>query len=393
MSRDLLCFTHLRWDFVYQRPNHLMARAAAKRRVYYVEEPIDGPVPTLNVRRQAGLTIVVPVIPHALKGDTDATLRRLISQFVADERIVHPILWYYTPMPVAWTRHLPHSAVVYDVMDELSAFKFAPPQIRELEQSLVREADIVLTGGRQLYEARRGTHDNLHLFPSSVDINHFARARQALPDPDDQARIARPRIGYFGVIDERVDLELIRGLAERRPEWQIVMVGPVVKIDPADLPAAPNVHHLGLKGYADLPAYLSGWDVAIMPFAINDATRFISPTKTPEYLAGGRPVASTPITDVVTPYGANGLVEIGAGVDGFEAAVERALATDEDDLRRRADSYLASMSWDTTWSRIDSLITDAVTARSRARARAIPRQAASLGRGRRDPVGPRAYVK
>ena len=334
MNRDLLCFSHLRWDFVYQRPNHLMARAARERRVYYVEEPIEGPVATLDLHRREGLTVVVPRIPQHLNGETESTLRRLISRLVADERIVDPVLWYYTPMSVAWTRHLAHSAVVYDVMDELSAFKFAPAQLRELEASLLGEADVVLTGGRQLYESRRGRHQSVHLFPSSVDVAHFAKARQQQADPDDQASIARPRLGYFGVIDERIDLDLLRALGERRPDWQIVLVGPVVKIDPSDLPTGPNVHHLGMKSYDDLPAYLSGWDAAIMPFAINDATRFISPTKTPEYLAGGRPVASTPITDVVNPYGATGLVEIGDGVDEFEKAVERALATDLRDLRQ-----------------------------------------------------------
>jgi hypothetical protein len=192
------------------------------------------------------------------------------------------------------------------------------------------------------------------------------------------------------VIDERIDLELIRALAERRPEWQIVLVGPIAKIDPADIPNAANVHHLGMKSYTDLPAYLSGWDVAIMPFAINDATKFISPTKTPEYLAGGRPVASTPITDVVHPYGSNGLVEIGDGIDEFEKAVARALATDTASLQRRADGFLSSMSWDTTWSRIDALIRNAV-ARN---AQPTVREGVKFGGSRQvQPAGSPAYNK
>jgi UDP-galactopyranose mutase len=340
VPREILCFSHLRWDFVYQRPNHLMARAARSRRVFYVEEPLEGPEARLEITRRDGVHVVIPRLPSGLNGDRDATLRRLLSEFVARERIARPVLWYYTPMAGAWTDHLPASAVVYDVMDELSNFRFAPADIRDQDQRLLRRADVVLTGGRQLYESRRGRHPNVHLFPSSVDVAHFGKARDGLAEPADQAGIPHPRIGYFGVIDERIDLDLVRDMAARHLDWQIVLVGPTAKIDPADIPAAPNVHHLGLKSYQELPAYLGGWDVAMMPFALNDATRFISPTKTPEYLAGGRPVASTPITDVVEPYGRNGLVEIGEGSDGFISAVERALATEATVLRRAADGFL-----------------------------------------------------
>ena len=358
-----------------------MARAAKTRRVFYIEEPIEGPEPALEVRQRDGLNVVVPRLPSRLNGDTNAVLRRLVSEFVARERISRPVLWYYTPMAVAWSDHLAHSAVVYDVMDELSNFRFAPADLKDLEHRLMRRADVVLTGGRQLFESRRGSHRNIHLFASSVDVAHFETARHGLAEPADQASIGRPRIGYFGVIDERIDLDLVRELAARHPDWQIVLVGPTAKIDPSDIPSAYNVHHLGPKSYQELPAYLGGWDVAIMPFALNDATRFISPTKTPEYLAGGRPVASTPITDVVEPYGNRGLVEIGEGSEGFTAAVERALNTDVSALRQRADRFLASMSWDTTWSRIASLIDEAASP--------MPTIAVA-GRAARDPVQPAA---
>jgi UDP-galactopyranose mutase len=222
----------------------------------------------------------------------------------------------------------------------------------------MRRAEIVFAGGRTLYEAKRRHHRNVHLFPSSVDGDHFRRARETLPDPTDQAPIAHPRIGYFGVIDERIDLDLIRDLAEGRPDWQYVMVGPLAKIAEADLPRAANLHWLGAKSYTELPAYLSGWDVAIMPFALNDATRHISPTKTPEYLSGGRPVVSTPINDVVHPYGDEQLVHIAADPESFVAAISVALDCDRAELMSRADKLLSTQSWNATWAAMQKLVNE-----------------------------------
>jgi UDP-galactopyranose mutase len=249
-------------------------------------------------------------------------------------------------------------------MDHLAGFKGAPAGLLALEADLLGRADLVLTGGAQLYEAKRTSHSNVHCFPSSVDVAHFGAARRRLPDPADQAAIARPRFGYCGVIDERMDLGIVAAAAATHPDWHFVMVGPVVKIDPATLPRAANIHYLGMKTYDDLPAYLAGWDVAIMPFAHNEATRYISPTKTPEYLAAGRPVASTSIHDVVDPYGRTGLVEIGDGPTGFADACERALATDLPSLTERVDRFLAGMSWDRTWRAIDALIEQAIDRRT-----------------------------
>jgi UDP-galactopyranose mutase len=279
----LICFSHLRWDFVFQRPQHLMTRFARSHRVVFWEEPIaaeDG-VAELEVRRddRSGVTVVVPKLPHGLSpSETDATLRQLLDAFLESRSISEPVVWYYTPMMLGFSRHLEACAVVYDCMDELSGFKGAPPELIDLERELMRTADVVFTGGYSLYEAKRSRHPNIHPFPSSVDRTHFAKARLTQEEPQDQAAIARPRLGFYGVVDERMDLELLDAVAAARPDWNLIVVGPVVKIDEADLPRRPNLHYLGGKGYADLPRYLSGWDVALMPFAINESTRFISPT-------------------------------------------------------------------------------------------------------------------
>jgi UDP-galactopyranose mutase len=264
------------------------------------------------------------------------------------------------------------SAVVYDCMDELSLFKGAPPVLLEREDELLRGADLVFTGGHSLWEAKRHRHPRVHAFPSSVDVQHFAAARTERADPADQAHLPGPRIGFFGVVDERMDLSLVEGIARARPNWQLVVIGPVVKIDEGALPRLPNIHWLGGKRYEELPAYLGGWDVAIMPFARNDATRFISPTKTPEYLAAGRPVVSTSIRDVVRPYGEQGLVRIADDVPGFVTAVEASLAAERGDWLTRVDAVLARTSWDTTFGAMRRLVEEASRARTTVATHDVP---------------------
>ena len=358
---DLICFSHLRWNFVFQRPQHLLTRCALERRVFYFEEPmyVDDPDARLELQRSGAVTVAVPHLPQGC--DQTKVLRRLVDELLVTQRIKQYVLWYYTPMALPFTRHLTPKTIVYDCMDELSAFANAPAELRDQEAELLRRAHLVFTGGQSLYEAKRHAHPFVHAFPSSVDVEHFAQARRITRDPEDQAAIPRPRLGFFGVIDERMDLELLRGVAEARPAWQLVMLGPVVKIDPTSLPTAANIHYLGSKTYQELPPYIAGWDVALLPFARNEATRFISPTKTPEYLAAGKPVVSTSIRDVVRPYGQQGLVRIADTVDAFVAACEAAIAEDATRRLRSADVFLRQTSWDGTWTRMRHFVDSALT--------------------------------
>jgi UDP-galactopyranose mutase len=363
---DLLCLSHLRWDFVYQRPQHLLSRCAETRRVFFFEEPVhDGGPLRLEVKERGRVRVVVPHLPEGLTSDVarEAAMRSMIERMLADNGVSDYVLWYYTPMALQFTRHLRPRATVYDCMDELSAFKGASPLLRGLESELMSRADLVFTGGQSLYEAKRGRHPRVYAFPSSIDAEHFGRARAMSEEPDDQAGIPHPRLGFFGVIDERLDIELLDEVSRMRPEWQLVMIGPVVKIDPAALPRRANIHYLGMKSYEELPAYLSGWDVALLPFARNESTRFISPTKTPEYLAAGRPVVSTSIRDVVRPYGQEGLVHIADTADEFVEACEAALGEDAAARRERVDAFLAQTSWDGTWAGMNALIDGAVAER------------------------------
>ena len=372
-AATLLCFSHLRWNFVFQRPQHLMSRFAREMNVIYWEEPVDigsRETPYLQVREAQDAPKVRLVVPHVPQGMPDdareATLKRLLDAHVASVRGTL-IAWYYTPMMLPFSRHLDASAVVFDVMDELSKFKFAPAKLLDLEQELIERADVVFTGGSSLYEAKKHRHDNIHCFPSSVDRAHFCKARARSFEPADQEDLPRPRLGFYGVIDERFDTELLDAAAKMRPNWSFVMVGPVVKIAPEDLPKRPNIHYLGSKTYEQLPSYLSGWDVALMPFAMNESTEFISPTKTPEYLAGGKPVVSTPVKDVVRHYGHLEGVEIAATPDEFVAACEQALELSrnpESGWLAEADLMLSGSSWNTTQARMSGLIGDVLGIRS-----------------------------
>jgi UDP-galactopyranose mutase len=366
-TTTLLCFSHLRWNFVFQRPQHLMSRFAREMNVIFWEEPVEvGAHETayLEIRDSqdgSNVRVVVPHLPKDMPEDArEAALKRLLDAHLSP--IPGTLIsWYYTPMMLPFSRHLDVDLTVFDAMDELSKFKFAPVKLLELEQELIDRADIVFTGGSSLFEAKKDRHENVHCFPSSVDRAHFCKARAHQFDPADQEDLPRPRLGFYGVIDERFDTELLDQVAQMRPKWSFVMLGPVVKISDGDLPKRPNIHYLGGKRYDQLPAYLSGWDVALMPFAMNESTQFISPTKTPEYLAGGRPVVTTPIKDVVRHYGQLEGVKIASTAEEFVAACEEALELSHDrqgGWLAEADLALSATSWDTTQARMSGLIAE-----------------------------------
>ena len=360
ITMQLVCFSHLSWKFVYQRPQHLLSRFTKKYAVYYIEEFVysdetDGYCKSIT---DGNVTVVVPHLNNSTHGQNESKRLEIILKNLFKENSIHSyVFWYYTPMALAYTDDFNPKAIVYDCMDELSAFKFAPPALKVFEQELFGKANVVFTGGNNLYKAKKSQHQNIFSFPSSIDKAHFKSARYHEKDAADQSAIPHPRLGFYGVIDERFDIELIRQAADAQPDWHFVLVGPVIKIDPATLPQNENIHYLGPKTYEELPLYLSGWDIALIPFAINESTRYISPTKTPEYLAGGKPVISTAITDVINPYHELGLVHI---VENAEELVQTATSelslTDKSEWLANVDEYLSAISWDATWGRMDELM-------------------------------------
>lgn len=369
---DLICISHLRWDFVWQRPQHLLSRLAGQYRLLFVEEPVttvDEAEPRLEVfpgQKAANVTVVRLVQPaeaHGWIGHgdplTQQTYAQLLTRYLQREGYTDPVLWLYTPMASEFIEVIQPRLLIYDVMDELSAFKGAPVAIKDRGDALLRQADIVFTGGLSLYQSRLPYNSHTYLFPSGVEIQHFAQAdkRNLFDQPDDLREIPAPILGYFGVIDERMDLPLLAHMAQAHPEWSLVMLGPIIKIDPAELPQAPNLHYLGMKDYNELPAYLAYFDVALVPFAMNDATRYLSPTKTLEYMAAHKPVVSAPLHDVVALYG--DYVRVGETPEEVVAMVEAALAETEDEraMRRAKEAKLLSQhTWDSIAHQMSQII-------------------------------------
>jgi glycosyltransferase involved in cell wall biosynthesis len=357
---DLVCFSHLRWNFVFQRPQHLLTRFSKSMRVFFIEEPVFDETTDFCSVTQSDQNIWT-VVPHLQKGLSEEEVisrrKNFLTELFTKWSISRYVFWYYTPMALPISNIFNPELTVYDCMDELSAFKFAPAGLKENEDELYKKADLVFTGGHSLYEAKKNRHNQIYSFPSSIDKEHFQKARTIAEAPGDQALITHPRIGYYGVIDERMDLDLIRSVASKKPDWQIVLIGPIVKIDPAILPRLKNIHYLGNKSYQELPAYLAGWDIAMIPFSLNESTRFISPTKTPEYLSAGKPVVSSAIQDVVKPYGENKMVHIADTPEDFILAVEKQLQIK--DLKpwlTKVDAFLHNNSWDNTWGKMMQLM-------------------------------------
>ncbi|RZI83265.1 MAG: glycosyltransferase family 1 protein [Rubrivivax sp.] len=360
-TTTLIVFSHLRWNFVYQRPQQLLSRLASERPVVFIEEPMgEAEQPWLEQSAPCpGVQVLRPHVIGPARGfhpDHLEVVQELLGQYLRDHAIEHCLLWLYTPLALPFASQLRPRGIVYDCMDELSAFRHSPPALIQREKELFQVADVVFTGGPSLYEAKRKRHAEVHCFPSSVDSAHFGQVATCQDHPD-QAGIAHPRLGYYGVIDERLDMDLIANLADAHADWQVVMVGPVVKIDQATLPLRPNIHWMGQRSYDELPQFLAGWDVCLMPFALNEATRFISPTKTLEYLAAGKPAVSTPIRDVAEGYA--DVVSIAATPTEFVRACERILgrsATAQRAFERAAAKTIAATSWDRTVSAMAALL-------------------------------------
>jgi UDP-galactopyranose mutase len=356
----IVVFSHLRWDFVFQRPQHLMSRLAQQYPVIFVEEPVyDDGTPFMERSSPApNVTVCRAHTPIHASGFHDEQLRLLqpmVAQLAPPGEDV--IAWFYTPMALPLLQAVQPSLVVYDCMDELASFKNPPKQLLQRESALLTIADLVFAGGPSLYEAKRNRHPNAHCFSSSVDVRHFQQALDRTRVHPQQAEIPHPRLGFYGVLDERFDPELVGEVADAHPEWQIVLAGPVVKIDPARLPQRDNIHYLGQQSYDVLPDLLAGWDVCLMPFAINEATKFISPTKVLEYMAAQLPIVSTPIADVVNPYGH--VVAIADGAREFIAACEAALAQTPEQhhhMLEAMQAIVAATSWDNTARRMAEIM-------------------------------------
>jgi glycosyltransferase involved in cell wall biosynthesis len=290
---DMVVLCHLRWEFVYQRPQHIISRLANDYKILFIEEPIVGSNSTLK-KINDQLHVLQPQVEKI------EDIPEVLPQFIKNKNI--PIGWFYSASFSPLLSYFDFNQIVYDCMDELSLFKGAPLHLIEQEKYLIGHVDILFTGGKSLYESKKQLHSNVYCFPSSVDYHHFSKAKNGIVVPNDIKNISSPIVGYFGVIDERIDLQLLHQTAQKASNVSFVMIGPLAKIEASELPQEPNIHYLGMKTYQELPNYLKHFNIAMMPFALNEATKYISPTKTLEYMAANKPIISTKITDVVRDY-------------------------------------------------------------------------------------------
>nr|WP_315150414.1 glycosyltransferase [uncultured Flavobacterium sp.] len=347
---DMIVFCHLRWQFVYQRPQHIISRMAKTMKTLFIEEPLYD-----SENKNPGNLIVIDNMHHVLQPNVKdiESIAGIFSAYVKNKNI--SVGWFYSAVFSPLLEQINFETVVYDCMDELSLLKDAPAQLINQEKYLMAHADIFFTGGKSLYETKKHLHNNVHCFPSSVDESHFAKALNGIAIPDDIASIPSPIVGYHGVIDERIDLELLHETALKLPNMSFVMIGPLVKIKEADLPKESNIHYLGMKSYDELPNYLKAFDVAMMPFALNDATKYISPTKTLEYMAAGKPIISTKITDVVRDYSI--CVSLIETADEFCEAITHLFdKTDRMSLEMEYCKILEKTSWNATADKMKLII-------------------------------------
>jgi glycosyltransferase involved in cell wall biosynthesis len=364
VDRDgvIVAHSHLRWDFVWQRPQQILSRFAETTGVIFVEEArySDEPrvAPRLDVSRPVpSVSRVVPVLPSSFRDHYDDAARFVRSRLAIMVRSASSVVqWFYTPMAAPiMLGALDEAVVVYDCMDELAAFRFAPPDLEDRERILLSAADVVFTGGARLFESKSRWHGNVHFFGCGVDASHFARPRQHLSSlPADVAALPRPVFGYVGVIDERLDYALLGEMARAHPRASIVMIGPRVKIDAAELPTEPNIHWLGQRAYDVLPSYLGAFDVCLMPFALNEATRYINPTKTLEYMAAGKPIVSTAVADVVNQFAS--IVHIAHTRGEFNELCEAAVRTDQSHRVATGIARAQRASWDTIVANMQQVI-------------------------------------
>ena len=366
---SIVVFSHLRWSFVWQRPQQFLSRFAETHPVLFVEiAEFDAPETRLELTSpMANVTVLNLHLPASMENTPAVTeaIRQAVRDGMASLGIERPLLWFYNPMDAGWALgQFGERGVVYDCMDELAQFRGAPPELIEREATLVAAADVVFTGGYELWLKKSKQHANTHFFGCAVEYTHFGQAQAEGPIPDDLAAIAHPRVGWFGVVDERVDYDLLREAAARRPDLQFVVVGPPVKVDPKDFPQAPNLHWLGGRDYKDLPAYCRGFDVCMMCFALNEATEFINPTKALEYLATGRPVVSTAVRDVVRQY--EDTVAIAGSTEEFLATIDGALAGRQAEMVEKGIEKARGASWENTVGEMQRIIDEAIDRRSSA---------------------------
>ncbi|HSU55816.1 MAG TPA: glycosyltransferase [Candidatus Dormibacteraeota bacterium] len=370
----IIVHSHLCWDWVWQRPQQFVSRLSKRHKILFVETVAPDPalvVPAARFRqveKYPNTTILTVQFPAWRWGDgayVDSERRRIVQQFVAGpgSEFENPVQWFYDPMAVpAFAGQMGERLTVYDCMDELSRFRCAPPEMSVREAKLLALADVVFTGGRKLWESKRRHHENCHFYGCGVDVAHFGKAlKPETPIATQLESLSKPVLGYFGVVDERLDYDLIARLADANPEWSVAIVGPVLKVEEASLPRRANLHWLGGQPYADLPSFCKGFNICLMPFALNEATEFINPTKALEYMATGRPIISSAVPDVVANFGE--VVHVADDVEEFISLCRKATARPDAERTRRGLAKARENTWERIVSELEGHVEEALKTR------------------------------
>lgn len=377
----IIVHCHLRWDGVWQRPQQFLSRLAKKHPVLFCEGPTlvnEEITPRFEIKEASNaenVLVMQTFFPASKFSDgawVDSERLRLLKEALAGElsgQFDSPVQWFYDPMAVtAYAGNIGERAIVYDCMDQLSQFKFAPPELIQREVTLLEKADVVFCGGRKLREAKSRINSNCHFYGCGVDVEHFGKARlEETPLPEDLQKMSRPVLGYFGVVDERLDYGLIAALADANPKWSVAIIGPVVKVDPASLPTRPNLYWLGRREYQQLPGYTKGFDVCLMPFALNEATEYINPTKACEYMATGTQIVSTAVPDVVSNF--SEVVDVAQNQEEFIEMCKRAVDRPSEKQIQAGLKMAQENTWDYVVGKLEEHVSDVLTGRVKKKSR------------------------
>ncbi|MEW6448454.1 MAG: glycosyltransferase [Bacillota bacterium] len=367
-DKDIICLSSVNWDPIWTRKQQVLSRLHPSNRILYVEPPgtlispfkdpsywgkwrpwgrwVSRPRPNIYVF-QPPFVLPFGNMYHWVGKLNQYWLAAWVNLAIHRLKIKHPILWTYLPGTAAVARLIKHAVLIYDCVDEHGAYKglVSERTIWKLETELLRTADITFVTAPGLYQRRKDHARRIYYVPNAADVAHFNKACDPeTPIPEEIRRLPSPRLCFVGVVQEWVDTELLARVARERPEWSIVLIGPVAPgISLHGLDKMPNVFFLGRKPKEVLPNYLKGCEVCLNLFRKSTLTANVSPLKFYEYLASGRPVVSTEMPAVEEFAD---LIEIAADAPGFITAVEKALAEENAGRREKRLARAREHSWE-----------------------------------------------
>lgn len=354
---DLLVLAHSRWDLDHHRGHNIFSRYAQKRRVFYFEEPSFGQteIPRLHIRDTfENVMVVTPHLPNPIKSNQiDSILRELIDELIFEEEIINFTLWLQTPRAFRYARDIDATTIIYECMEDYDNINNFSENLFQVEKELMENSDIIFVVSEALYQKKKFQHHNIHVFPNSADYFHFIQSRDFILDPYDQIHIPHPRIGFYGIIDQSIDLKLIDEIAQIREDLNFVFIGPLKDTKFSQLPTRKNIYYLEQKDYNLIPLYVAEWDCGLLPFCINEVTQYSSPHQTAELLMAGKPIVATHIPDISIRFGKKSLAKMASNAEDFSEKIDKAiLESKEQKWKELIDNELKNETWDQVFKKM-----------------------------------------